>query len=499
MDKIYIEGGRVIDPSMSFDGTADLLIEDGVIRGLFETGGTEAELAKAGAEVVDAAGKWVMPGLIDVHVHLREPGFEYKEDIASGCEAAAAGGFTAVCPMPNTKPVTDCVETVEYIRKKAREANGVKVLPSAAITVGEKGEKLTDMAALKDAGVCGFSEDGRSVSDLMKMREAMCLAKSLDMPIFDHTQQHEISDGCCMHRGQVSERLGLPGIPPEAEEMMMIRDILLAKETGCRLHLSHISTESSLDLIRTAKRWNIKLTAETAPHYFTLCDSDVEVDVRAENGFGNGYKSSDDCQTDVRAERELEKMRKRVESRKEDECVEKDFADGFKSPGKGHIVGTPSGRMADTYKKMNPPLRSKRDVLAVIRAIMDGTIDAIATDHAPHAKAEKNRPFEEAPFGVTGLETSFAVSNTRLVVAGYITPMRLVELLSTNPAKILGFGGGTLKVGRPADITVADPQERWIVGEEEFASKAENTPFEGMRVQGRVYMTIVDGKVVFRR
>ncbi len=445
-EAVWIKNGRILDPSAGLDRKADLFISGGVIGGIYECGTKEPQ--EDSAEIIDAEGLWVAPGLIDVHVHLREPGFEYKEDIASGCRAAAAGGFTAVCPMPNTDPVTDSADTVRYIIQKAKEACGVKVLPSAAITAGEKGLQLTDMEALKEAGVCGFSEDGRSVSDLLMMREAMKKAASLDLPIFDHTQQHEISDGGCMNCGKYAERLGLPGIPPEAEEMMTIRDILLAKETGCRLHLSHISTEGSFDLIRTAKSWGIPLTAETAPHYFTLSDQDVEA-------------------------READR--------------------------RYHIVKTPAGRFADTHRKMNPPLRARRDVLAAIRAIMDGTVDAIATDHAPHAREEKERPFEKAPFGVIGLETSFAVSHTQLVVPGFITPLRLIELMSTGPAEILGYDGGTLAEGSAADVVIIDPLQEWTIGEEPFASKAENTPFAGMRVTGRVCMTIADGKIIYRR
>ena len=423
MSKIYILNGRVIDPSVTLDRTADLVINGEHIEGIYDCG-------------------TVVP-----HVHLREPGMEYKEDIASGCRAAAAGGFTAICPMPNTDPVTDCDEVVKYILEKAEQANGVRVLPSAAITRGQKGRELTDMEALKKAGVCGFSEDGRSVSDLLKMREAMMRAKSLDMPIFDHTQQHEISEGGCMHLGRYSEILGVAGIPPEAEELMTIRDILLAKETGCRLHLSHISTGACLDLIRTAKSWGIQLTAETAPHYFTLTDADV---------------MADDTQESY------------------------------------HVAETPSGHRADTHKKMNPPLRTEADRLAVLRALEDGTIDAIATDHAPHSREEKSRSLENAPFGVIGLETSFAVSYTQLVASGRITPLRLVELMSTNPAKILGFHGGTLQPGCPADVVIADPKEEWTV-KGPFQSKAENTPFDGRKVTGRVDMTIVGGKVIYRR
>lgn len=486
---IAITGGRIIDPEQQIDRIADIVLAGGKIFGIFECGkGKEEALRAAGEQagkvsgaaagdgaesaresskttdedtksvrVIDASGMWVMPGFIDVHVHFREPGQEYKEDIRSGCEAAAAGGFSAVCTMPNTVPVADCTDVIGIMKRSEAAACGVKVMPTAAITKGQKGTDLTDMEALKDAGVCGFSEDGRSVADLLVMRTAMIKAKSLDMPIFDHTEQHELTGGC-MHLGDASERLGLKGIPPEAEEMMTIRDILLAKETGCRLHLSHISTKGSLDLIRTAKSWGIELTAETAPHYFTLTDNDVEVR-NAEEG--------------------------------------KSVTEVMKNE-KSHIVATPSGRHADTYRKMNPPLRSDDDRRAVIAAIADGTLDAIATDHAPHATEEKMREMQKAPFGVIGLETSFAISKTKLVDEGHITPSRLVELMSRNPARILGFDGGTLIPGRAADITIANPALRWTAGETDFLSKSENTPFAGMELTGKVTMTIIDGRIVYK-
>lgn len=454
--KTIIKNGRVIDPSQMLDRTADVVISDGVIEGIYEAGDRAyAELLRqtgGEAELIDADGLWVVPGLIDTHVHFREPGQEYKEEIRTGCLAAAAGGFTAVCTMPNTRPFVDDVETVNYIKEKERKANGVKLLQSACITKGQKGEELTDMAALKAAGVYGFSEDGRSVDSLMLMREAMLLARSLNMPILDHTEEKAIiKKGACMNDGRVSELLGLTGIQPEAEELIAARDILLAKETGCRLHLQHISTLGSLDIIKAAKSWGIPVTAETAPHYFALSDGDVGV------------------------------------------------RDGEPADGTYHCVMTPSGRKADTHKKMNPPLRTRRDRYAVINALIDGTLDVIATDHAPHSAEEKSKPFDEAPFGIIGLETSFAVNHTELVRKGFIEPTRLISLMSTNPARILGYDGGTLRRGARADIAIIDPEEEWQINADEFLSKGRNTPFDGMQVTGRVRMTIADGRIIYKR
>lgn len=475
--KTIIINGRVIDPSQNIDMTADVVIENGIIKGIYADGapeitGLEAEACAAQAggtapdaedgpgcaaedneavKIIDAAGKWVVPGLIDTHVHFREPGFEYKEDIASGCLAAAAGGFTAVCTMPNTKPAADSVEIIEYIKEKEAAGNGVKILQSACITMGQRGEELTDMDSLKAAGVYGFSEDGRSVDSLELMREAMKKAASIDMPILDHTEQRELIGGGCMNRGRASELAGLKGIPGETEEMIAARDILLAKETGCRIHLQHISTAGSLDIIRTAKKWGMPVTSETGPHYFTFSDDDVIVDEGS------------------------------------------DVFDSY------HCVEAPSGVKVNTHMKMNPPLRTKRDVHAVISAIMDGTIDAIATDHAPHSAEEKSRPLEKAPFGITGLESSFAVSYTKLVEPGYITPAHLIRLMSTNPAQILSFGGGTLMAGAPADIAVIDTETEYTISADDFLSKGKNTPFDGMKVKGRVMMTLADGKIIFER
>lgn len=473
--KTIIKNGRVIDPSQNIDRIADVVIVDGIITEINECANNNectnnkdsgasahADKQEAGAadavnsadEIIDAAGMWVVPGLIDLHVHFREPGQEYKEDIKTGCEAAAAGGFTAVCTMPNTKPFADSVEVAEYIKEKERQANGVKLLQSACITEGQRGEKLTNMEALKAAGVYGFSEDGRSVDSFELMREAMKKAKELDMPILDHTEERALLEkGACMNAGKFARKAGLKGIPSEAEEFIAARDVMLSKETGCRLHLQHISTLGSIDIIRLAKKWGLPVTAETAPHYFTLTDIDVIV---------------------------------------EDE-------ENLTEEGCYHHVKSPSGLTVDTHKKMNPPLRTRRDRHVMEIAVIDGTIDAIATDHAPHSAEEKAKPFDEAPFGIIGLETSFSVCHTRLVKRGLIRPMRLIELMSTNPARILGYDGGTLRAGARADITVIDPDAEWTVRAEEFKSKGRNTPFEGMHVYGRVMKTMVDGKVIYSR
>ena len=446
MNRIIIREGRLIDPSQNMDKSADIVIEDGKVYGIFEAG--KAPYID-GDSIFEAEGLWVVPGLIDVHVHLRDPGQEYKEDIESGCRAAAAGGFTTLCCMPNTSPVIDSVETVEYIINKAAKANGVRVLPSACITMGQKGETLTDMAALKAAGACGCSEDGRSVDDAMKLREGMLLAKSLDMPIFDHTESRELALGGSMNRGYISELLGIKGIPHEAEETIAIRDMLLAKETGCRIHISHVSSAGTMDLIRLAKSWGVKVTAETAPHYLVFTDEDVQFDLKE-----NDHKPY-------------------------------------------HITETPNGKFADSHKKMNPPLRTEADRQAAIRALADGTLDMIATDHAPHSIEEKSRPLEKALFGITGLETSFAVSYMQLVLTENITPMKLIALMSSNPAKLLGKGGGSLKVGERADIAIIDPEREWTVPLHDFESKAENTPFAGMRLKGRVMTTIAAGNIIY--
>lgn len=444
--RTLITEGRLIDPSRNIDQLADLVIEYGKVQEINPAGETPVHGVD---RVINASGKWVVPGLIDMHVHFREPGLEYKEDIESGCRSAAAGGFTTVCCMPNTKPVVDTPEGIRYVQEKAAKACGVRVLQTGAVTVGQQGEKLTDAAALKEAGAIALSEDGKSVADITLMREAMKKAAELQLPVLDHTEQPELRHNGAMNFGKYSAMTGIPGLPAEAEEAIAIRDILLAKELGVPIHLQHISTRGSLDLIRMAKKWGVKVTAETAPHYFTLTDGDVIV--------------------------------------------------GGNSKGIYHRVHAPAKMMVDTHRKMSPPLRTELDRRSVIEALKDGTLDVIATDHAPHSAEEKGQPFDKAPFGVIGLETSFAVSNTMLVRECGFSPLRLIELMSTAPARILGCEGGTLAPGSVADIAILDPEKEWTVPDSGFESKGCNTPFFGMKVFGRPVMTLVGGEIIFEQ
>lgn len=441
--RTLITGGRVIDPSSHMDKRTDLVVQDGTIALVADKG----NLAVRGYDrVIDAQGKWVVPGLIDMHVHFRDPGQEAKEDLRSGSEAAAAGGFTTVCCMPNTRPVIDTSDRVRTVLSKASRTARIRILQTASITVGQKGERLTDTADLKRAGAVALSEDGQSVANISLMRMALRRAAEEGLPVLDHTEQPELRDGGSMHRGRISEITGLPGLPAEAEEAIAIRDILLAKELGVPIHLQHISTKGSVDLIRLAKQWGVKVTAETAPHYFTLTDQDVIV--------GGG------------------------------------------SRGVSHLR-LARGKTVDTHRKMNPPLRTEADRKAIIEALRDGTLDAIATDHAPHTAEEKSHEFINAPFGVIGLETSFAVSNTLLVRENDFDPLRLIELMSTAPARILGCPGGSLEAGEPADIAILDPNYEYTVPSSGFFSKSVNTPFAGMRVCGKAVLTMVAGRIVY--
>lgn len=436
-----VNNGRLIDPKSGFDGPADLIIEDGVVSQILshaETTPQQRQEAAQGAEQIDAAGCWVVPGLIDLHVHFREPGFEYKEDIASGARAAAKGGFTTVCAMPNTKPVIDSAEQVAYVNDKASRACGVNVLPIGAITLGEAGTTLADFAAMKQAaggGICALSEDGKSVMDSRLMRDAMREAAACGLKIFSHTEDAALAAGGAMNEGAAADRLGLPGIPPETEEIIAVRDMLLAKNTGCPVHLCHISTAGSVELIRDAKRRGIPVTAETAPHYFILTDEDIP------------------------------------------------------APGEG--------KTRSTNFKMNPPLRSAADREAILAGLADGTLDVIATDHAPHSEEEKNRPFVQAPFGIVGLETSFALSYTALVRTGVLTPMELIRCMSLRPAEILGIEKGTLTPGSAADYAIIDVEHEYIIDPQTFLSKGCNTPFGGRAVYGRVMRTAAAGKTIF--
>jgi len=420
--KILIRGGRVIDPGRGFDERADVLIESGRVVGI------DRDIETEGARVVDAEGLVVAPGLVDMHVHFREPGFEYKEDVASGSRAAARGGFTTVACMPNTDPVVDNEALVARIVRLGNEAGLCRVHPIAAITKGQAGEALTEMAALAAAGAVGFSDDGWPVASSRVMRRALEYAQITGRPIVAHCEDPALSAGGHMHEGAVSTRLGINGIPAASEDLGVARDVRLAEITGGRLHVCHVSTARSVDVIREAKARGVRVTAEGAPHHFTLTD---------------------------------------------------EAAAGF-----------------DSNTKMNPPLRSEADRQAVVRGLADGTLDAIATDHAPHAALEKLVEFAEAPFGIIGLETSLALSVGGLRAAGMQLPT-ILERMTVAPARILGVDAGTLRPGVAADVVVFDPEEKWVFGRDDIGSKSSNSPFLGTELTGRVLLTLLEGRAVW--
>ena len=420
---IVLRGGRVIDPSRDFDETADVLIQDGRIAAVGAGLG-----APDGAEVREVRGAVVAPGLVDIHVHLREPGNEDVETIASGARAAAAGGFTAVCAMPNTDPVTDNQAAVGFILRQSVRAGLARVYPVGAISVGQKGEQLSEFGEMVGAGAVAVSDDGKPVVSSHLMRTALEYARTFGIAVADHCEEPTLASGGVMHEGLVAARLGLKGIPAAAEEIMVERDILLAQLTGGHVHLCHVSTKGSAELIRRAKGQGIRVTAEVTPHHLTLTDRACE-----------GY---------------------------------------------------------DTHAKMNPPLREAADVAALRAALKEGVIDCVASDHAPHAYDAKEAAFDDAPFGVIGLETAFAVAYTELVEGGLLTLPELIARMSTAPAKVLGLAGGTLSRAAPADVVVLDVTARWKVDPTIFFSKSRNTPFAGRALAGRAALTLVGGKVV---
>jgi dihydroorotase len=425
MKPIVLRGGTIIDPSQNLDETADLFVSDGKIAGI----GRNIEGADD-AEVIDCSGLIVSPGFIDVHCHLREPGREDVETIATGARAAAAGGFTAVCAMPNTDPVTDNQAAVGFIVRQAQRAAAARVYPIGAISVGQEGKVLAEFGEMVGAGAVAVSDDGKPVASAQLMRTALEYARTFRIPVIDHCEEPTLSAGGAMNEGIVSARLGLKGIPAEAEEIMVIRDILLARLTGGHVHLAHMSTEGSVELIRWGKERGINVTAEVCPHHLSLTEERVR-----------GY---------------------------------------------------------DTNAKMNPPLRTAADVEALRGAVKDGTIDLVATDHAPHHYDEKEREFADAPNGIVGLETALAVVVTNLVEPGHLSFANLVDRMSCTPARIFGLRGGSLKRGSAADITVFDPKAKWTVDPSEFLSKGRNTPYAGMTLVGRAACTIVAGSVVYR-
>lgn len=421
--KLLIQKGRLVDPVGGIGGIMDILIEDGKLAVI------GSDLREQDAQVIDARGLTVCAGLVDMHVHLREPGLEYKEDISTGTAAAARGGITSVACMPNTKPAVDSPEQVRYVLRRAAESCGVRVWPIGAVTVGEKGETLTDGQALKEAGAVALSDDGMPIQNANLMRDALIRAKRLGLTILSHCEDADMVRNYAVNEGRVSRALNLPGRPAIAEELMVMRDAMLSEETGAAVHICHISTAGSVDIVRQFKKKGVHITCETCPQYFSLT---------------------------------------------EDEVLEQ-------------------GAMA----RVNPPLRTRADVEAIIEGLKDGTIDAIATDHAPHSAEEKARPLTRAPSGMVGLETSLAVTLTALYHTGKMELTEIVRRMTVNPASILGLSKGRLALGNDADIVIFDPNEEWTVDPEQFASKGRNTPFAGWKVKGRVKYTIVGGTVIY--
>jgi dihydroorotase len=414
----------VVDPGQNLEEPRDLLISEGKIVALEPPG----RISPEGRRVMNAQGLVVAPGLIDLHVHLREPGEEYKETIATGARAAVQGGFTGVAAMPNTKPVNDTAAITRFILDQAKAAGLARVYPVGAISVGSQGHTLSEYGDLKAAGAAALSDDGWPVRHALLMRRALEYARTFDLPIISHCEDLDLRADGVMHEGQISLRLGLQGIPAAAEEVMVFRDIDLARLTGGRLHIAHVSTAGSVEIIRRAKATGLKITAETAPHYFSLTDEAVL---------------------------------------------------GF-----------------DTNAKVNPPLRTAADVAAIKAGLADGTLDAIACDHAPHSSLEKEVEFAEAAFGLIGLETSLGLS-LKLVHDGTLTLSQLIAKMSANPARILGLPGGSLTPGSPADVTLIDLHREWTVDANAFASKSRNCPFQGWNLKGQAVATIVGGKVVW--
>jgi dihydroorotase len=426
VSRLLLKGGRVVDPAAGRDGAFDVLLEDGRVREV------KARLTAKGATVLDVKGFVVCPGFIDLHTHLREPGREDKETIATGTRAAAAGGYTAVCAMPNTEPVNDQAGITRAILDKARAEGVVRVYPIGAITKGSRGEELAEYGDLKEAGCVAVSDDGRPVARAGVMRRALEYAQAFDLPVIDHCEEPTLTDKFAMNEGPVATLLGLRGYPAVAEAIVVERDVELAALTGGRVHIAHLSAAGSVDAVRRGKARGVRVTAEATPHHLLLTDKAV----------------------------------------KESEY--------------------------DTSTKMNPPLRSDADRLAVIEGLQDGTIDCIATDHAPHTVDDKKVEYDQAAFGIVGLETAVALCLDRLVGAKVIDLARLVELLSAGPARTLGLPGGMLAPGAPADVTVLDLQKKRAVEPARFASKGRNTPFGGWTLKGWPVMTVVGGRVAWR-
>ncbi len=422
---LLLRGGRLVDPSQGLDRVGDLLLRDGRIESCGETIATPAD-----ADVIDCTGLVVAPGLIDVHVHLREPGREDVETVATGAHSAAAGGFTAVCAMPNTRPVTDNQATVGFVKRQGEAAGFARVYPYGAISVSQQGETLAEIGEMVGAGAVAFSDDGRPVESAHLMRTALEYARAFNVPVAEHCEDMSLARGGSMNEGIVSARLGLKGIPAEAEEIYVIRDILLARRTGGHIHLCHLSTKGSVELVRWGKERGVNVTAEVCSHHVSLTESAVE---------------------------------------------------GF-----------------NTNAKMNPPLRTASDIEALQLGLADGTIDLLVTDHAPHHYDEKEREFADAPNGIVGLETALGVNCTYLLHRGLLSVSAMIDAMSCKPAKVFHLPGGTLARGALADVTVFDPDRRWVVDASRFKSKGRNTPYGGHALVGQAQVTVVGGRVVYR-
>lgn len=421
---ILLQGGRVVDPARGVDETLDVLLAEGKVSGV--GGGLDVP---DDARVVDCSGKVVVPGLIDVHVHLREPGGEHKETIASGARAAAAGGFTSICAMPNTDPVIDSPATVGFVAAAGRAAGAARVYPVGALSVGQKGERLTEIGELVQAGAVAITDDGLPVMDSGLMRLALQYALAFDIPVADHPEDLGLSRNGVMNEGLVSARLGLRGKPNAAEDVHIVRDLLVAEHTGGRIHIQHVSTRLGVDAVRRAKARGVRVTAEATPHHLLLTDEAVD-----------GYR---------------------------------------------------------TDAKMNPPLRTEADREAVVAGLLEGTLDTLATDHAPHHYDEKEQAFDDAPFGIVGLETALGLMLTRFVATGKMELADLIDRMSTAPARAFNLPGGTLAEGSPADVTVLDLERQWVVDPAAFESRSRNTPFTGWELAGKAVLTIVGGRAVW--
>jgi len=420
---LLIKNGRVLDPSSNTDASLDVLLDSSRISKV------GANLSEANAEVFDAAGMIVAPGFIDLHCHLREPGQELSETIETGTRSAARGGFTVVCPMPNTQPVNDSASVTRGIVERAAAAGTVRVWPIGAASVGSKGEALAEIAAMQEAGIVAVSDDGKPVATARLMRQVMDYCRGLDLPVIDHCEDPSLFAGGVMREGPRSIRLGLKGIPAQSESICVVRDVEVAKLTGARLHIAHMSTSASLEYVRAAKKQGLPVTCEVTPHHFTLIDEDVRY---------------------------------------------------------------------DSHYKMNPPLASREDRAALIEGLADGSVDAIATDHAPHHPSSKDVEFDRAPFGITGFETALALALSELVHPGKISLKRLVELFTTGPARVLGIER-KIAPDEPGDLTIFSPNHAWTFRAADSPSKSRNTPFDGRSFRGAPMATIVAGRIVYRR